>query len=97
MRRVNPPIICSRQTPEAVLLDEAYKSELKNLEEVGNITVVDRQPGMKLIPFKEVFTQKCDPVSNQRKLKTRLTARGDLFCIKQLDKLMSALRTFTDA
>ena len=55
------------QTPEADPWDKANESELKNLEEIGNITEVDRQPGLKLIPFMEVFFQKYDPIMNQRK------------------------------
>ena len=71
-----------RSYKEAVKQDssweDAYIKEIKKLESLGNMEVIDRTPEMKCIPFVEVLTEKTDNISGEVTLKVRLAARGDL-------------------
>ena len=69
---------------EALLSDDreqwrnAYRDELKKLEKIGGLSVVEKPKNEELLPFLEVLTEKIDPVLKTRKYKVRLAARGDL-------------------
>ena len=67
------------RSSEAKQWEEAYQSEVNNLEQVGEIVVTERTDEMRnIIPFAEVFKVKFDPFLGKMKYKVRLAARGDM-------------------
>ena len=58
----------------------AYEKEVKALETVGGMQVVDRKEAgkSKVIPLREIFSRKYDNVLNEEIEKVRICARGDL-------------------
>ena len=56
----------------------AYNKELKKLEDVGKMKVVEKPKNAQVIPLLELFSRKHDNISGKNIFKCRFVARGDL-------------------
>ena len=64
--------------PEKSSWYQAYYEEIKSLEDVGKLKVVERPTNQEVLPVLELFTRKFDNVTHKHKFKARIVVRGDL-------------------